>query len=43
MKGPWVGDKWDPWNRGIWDRALWQIKWENVFLRQLCNLRRSTV
>jgi hypothetical protein len=40
-KGPWVGRWQDPWNRGPWDYCLWQIKWENVFLRRLSDLRNA--
>lgn len=34
-----IGGWREPWNRGLWDRLLWEVKWENVFLRRLCNCR----
>ena len=36
-----IGSRWDPWNRGPFDRVLWQVKWENVFLRMLCRVAES--
>lgn len=41
LVGPWVGHWTDPWNRGPWDRCLWQIKWENWLIRRLLDLQYS--
>lgn len=33
-----IGHWTEPWNRGLWDRLLWEVKWENVSIRRLVDL-----
>jgi hypothetical protein len=36
-----IGHWKEPWNRGVWDYCLWQVKWENIMLRMLLRARKD--